>query len=54
MEPKYIVAVEIGSSLIKGAIGAVDELGTLKVLAVEQREAIDCVRYGCIQNVESH
>lgn len=52
MEPKYIVAVEIGSSLIKGAIGAVDELGTLKVLAVEQREAIDCVRYGCIQNVE--
>lgn len=52
MNPKYIVAIEIGSSLIKGAIGAIDKTGTLKVCAVEQRDIIDCVRYGCIQNVE--
>lgn len=52
MEPKYIVAIEIGSSQIKGAIGAVDDFRTLKVIAIERRETIDCVRYGCIQNVE--
>ncbi len=52
MEPKYIVAIEIGSSLIKGAVGAIDNHGTLKVCAIEEREMVGCVRYGCIQNVE--
>lgn len=52
MEQKYIVAIEIGSSKIKGAVGAVDETGALTVLAVEEEKLIDCVRYGCIQNVE--
>ena len=52
MDSKYVVAIEIGSSLIKGAIGVVDDIGTLKVCAVESRDIVDCVRYGCIQNVE--
>lgn len=52
MEPKYIVAIEIGSSLIKGAVGVIDNNGILKVCAIEEREMLDCVRYGCIQNVE--
>ena len=52
MESKYIVAIEVGSSLVKGAIGVVNDIGTLKVCAVETREIVDCVRYGCIQNVE--
>lgn len=52
MEPKYIVAIEIGSSLIKGAVGVIDTNGILKVCAIEERKMLDCVRYGCIQNVE--
>ncbi len=52
MEQKYIVAIEIGSSKIKGAVGSTDETGALTVLAVEEEKLIDCVRYGCIQNVE--
>ncbi len=52
MEHKYLVAIEIGSSKIKGAVGAIDESGTLKVCAIEERNLVDCVRYGCIQNVE--
>lgn len=51
MKQKYIVAIEIGSSKIKGAVGTLDENGTLSVLAVEEEKQIDSVRYGCVQNV---
>lgn len=52
MEQRYIVALEIGSSKIRGAVGSVDVNGALTVLAIEEEPLIDCVRYGCIQNVE--
>ncbi len=52
MEQKYIVAVEIGSSKVKGAVGTVDDNGVMTVRAIEEETLIDCVRYGCIQNVE--
>lgn len=52
MEQKYIVAIEIGSSKIKGALGSIDENNTLSVLAVEEIKDVDSVRYGCIQNVD--
>ena len=52
MEHKNLVAIEIGSSKIVGAVGAIDETGTLKVSAIEERSLVDCVRYGWIQNVE--
>ena len=51
MEEKYIVALEIGSSKIKGAIGTVDSAGALSVKAVEEEKLADVVRYGCIRNV---
>lgn len=51
MEEKYIVALEIGSSKIKGAVGAVDAGGALSVKAVEEEKLADGVRYGCIRNV---
>lgn len=50
-EEKYIVALEIGSSKIKGAIGTVDASGALSVKAVEEEKLTDAVRYGCIRNV---
>lgn len=52
MEDKYIVALEIGSSKIKGALGTVDDSGNLNVIAVEEQHLIDSVRYGVIRNVE--
>ena len=52
MEQKYIVAIEIGSSRVKGAVGTIESSGTLVVNAIEELPLIDCVRYGCIQNVE--
>ncbi len=51
MEEKYIIALEIGSSKIKGAIGIVEKAGTLSVKAVEEERLTDGVRYGCIRNV---
>lgn len=54
MENKqYIVALEIGSSKIAGAIALKENLqGSLTVIAVEQVHTSECVRYGCIKNVE--
>lgn len=52
MEPKYIAALEIGSSHIRAAVGTVDDSGVLTLLAVEEENAVDVVRYGIIQNVD--
>ncbi len=49
---RFIVAFEIGSSKIKGAVGAVDPTGTLNILAIEEEPLIDAVRYGCIRKVQ--
>ncbi len=50
---QYIVAIEIGSSKIVGAI-AQKELpeGTVKVKTIQEVKISECVRYGCIKNVE--
>lgn len=51
MEPKTVVALEIASSKIKGAVGAIEPDGRLTVLAVEDTPAINNVRYGRVQNI---
>ncbi|MDE5785001.1 MAG: cell division protein FtsA [Duncaniella sp.] len=51
MEEKLIVALEIGSSKVKGAIGSVDATGSLTVKAIEEEKLTDSVRYGLIRNV---
>ena len=53
MDNQYIVALEIGSSKIVGALAEVAASGQLFIRAVESEQTINCVRYGCIQNVES-
>lgn len=50
MEEKYIVALEVGSSKIKGAIGTVDPTGALSVRGVEEEKVTDSVRYGYVRN----
>lgn len=51
MDLKTIVALEIGSSKIKGAVGSVAPDGSLSVLAVEEVPSANNVRYGRIQNI---
>ena len=53
MDNQYIVALEIGSSKTVGAVAEVAASGQLFIKAVETEQTINCVRYGCIQNVES-
>lgn len=52
-QQKVIAAIEIGSSKIKGAVGTIDEFGTLTVQAVETVAVTDTVRYGWIRNVSA-
>ncbi len=50
MKTKYIAAIEIGSSKIKGIVAAVDSSTSINVLAIESADAEDIVRYGRVQN----
>lgn len=52
MSERYIVAFEIGSSKIRGAVAVADEAGMVDVIAAEEEKLVDSVRYGCIQNVD--
>ncbi|MDE6290395.1 MAG: cell division protein FtsA [Muribaculaceae bacterium] len=49
---RYIAALEISSSKVIGAVGAVGKSGQLEILAIEQEKSTDAVRYGHIQNIE--
>lgn len=48
----YIVAIEIGSSKIVGAIASVSPEGLISVFALEEEHFHDSVRYGCIKNID--
>lgn len=50
-EGKYIIALEIGSSKVKGAVGVIDQTGTLAIQAIEEEPLLDQMHYGLIRNV---
>ncbi|MDE5744681.1 MAG: cell division protein FtsA, partial [Paramuribaculum sp.] len=52
MDTTNIVALEIGSSKICGAVGTVDAEGTLTVKIVEEEPLTDSVRYGQPRNIK--
>lgn len=52
MEDRNIIAVEIGSSAIKGAFATVSPAGVLTVHSIEEESFVDWVRYGAVRNVE--
>lgn len=54
MENKqYIVALEIGSSKIVGVVALKENpLGNISIISIEEVQTGECVRYGCIKNVE--
>ena len=50
---QYIVALEIGSSKIVGAIAERTSTGHLNVRYLQEERHLNCVRYGIVQNVEN-
>ncbi|MDD6901177.1 MAG: cell division FtsA domain-containing protein [bacterium] len=50
---QHIVAIEIGSTKIVGAIAEKSTTGYLSVNHLEEEKLTNCVRYGCVQNVEN-
>lgn len=52
MNQKYIVAIEIGSSKIHGAVAKLGPTGRLNVIATESMRAVNSVRYGRVSNVQ--
>ena len=50
---QYIVALEIGSSKIVGAIAEKSPDGFLNVRYLQEEKHLNCVRYGIVQNVEN-
>lgn len=52
MEERNIIAIEIGSSKVRGAIGVYGTDGVLTVSAVEEEPMKDWVRNGTVSNVE--
>lgn len=50
MKPRHIAAVEIGSSRIKGIVASVDDTMAIRVLAIEEIDSGESVRYGRVQN----
>lgn len=49
---RYVAALEISSSKVIGAVGIAGRSGHLDIIAVEQEQHRDIVRYGQIQNSE--
>lgn len=52
MDNRYIVAIEIGSSKIKGLAASAGSLGDINVIAIEECRVNNCVRYGNVRNVQ--
>ena len=50
---QYIVAFEIGSSKIVGAVAEKSPAGMVSVSHLVEERLSNCVRYGCVQNVEN-
>lgn len=51
MEARTLVAIEIASSKIKGAVATAEPDGSLRVIAVEELRSINIVRHGRVQNI---
>lgn len=48
----YIIAIELGTSKIVAIAGCKQEDGTTSIVAVEHERSADCIKRGCIQNVD--
>ncbi|MBO7098654.1 MAG: cell division protein FtsA [Bacteroidaceae bacterium] len=51
-EKDIIVAVELGSTAIRGIAGKREPDGTMRILAIAQEETKDCIRKGLVDNID--
>lgn len=51
-QKQHIVAIEIGSSKVVGAVAQIDD-SRIVVEHLEEESQTNCVNYGCVQNVEN-
>lgn len=51
-EARYVAAIELGSSKIAAAVGIMESDGRLDIIATEQENGVESVRYGILQNLE--
>ena len=51
-EKDIIVAVELGSTAIRGIAGKREPDGTMRILAFAQEETNDCIRKGLVDNID--
>lgn len=51
-EKDIIVAVELGSTAIRGIAGKREPDGTMRILAIAQEESNDCIRKGLVDNID--
>lgn len=49
---KHIAALDLGTSKIKAMVARKDEAGALSIIASEQIESENCIRRGCVFNVD--
>ena len=52
VEKEIIVAIEFGSSKIRGVAGCKNIDGSMQVLDVEQADARNCIRKGVVYNID--
>ena len=51
-EKDIIVAVELGSTAIRGIAGKREPDGTMRILAIAQEETHDSIRKGLVDNID--
>lgn len=52
VEKEIIVAIEFGSSKIRGVAGCKNIDGSVQVLDIEQVDARNCIRKGVVYNID--
>ena len=48
----FIAAIDLGTSRIVGMVGKKNEHGVLSIIAYEVENSGNCIRRGCVYNVE--
>ena len=48
----FIAAIDLGTSRIVGMVGKKNEYGVLSIIAYEVENSGNCIRRGCVYNVE--
>ena len=48
----FIAAIDLGTSQIVGMVGTKNAGGVLSIIAYEKENSTNCIRRGCVYNIE--